>query len=230
MARVRTFLELQDDAYLRADEVGNTDRFPRSEVGRYVNQGCAEAWGHIVEAQPKGWAENATPYSTTTTANTNSYTLPNTVMKIISVRMTNGGTSYTLEPFGEDEESVLEDNIGGFNRPAGYQIRRQTLYLAPVTSAGSTLKVRFVPHHTDLSANADTWDAVLPGSDDYPVVYAAMMMETKNQRWDSVAQFQQELARLEAKIKQHATKDITMPRRIKDTRGLRRYRMFTRFR
>ena len=49
--RTRQFSELQADAYKLADLEGFTDRYPASEVGRYINQGNAECWDLLVAAR-----------------------------------------------------------------------------------------------------------------------------------------------------------------------------------
>lgn len=63
MARTRQFSELRSDAYKLSDLESFTDRFPASEVGRYINQGISELWDLLVAA--KGYAYFGKPYYAT---------------------------------------------------------------------------------------------------------------------------------------------------------------------
>src|SRR6476646_9501030 len=77
--RTRQFSELQADAYKLADLEGFTDRYPASEVGRYINQGNAECWDLLVAARGyayfgKTYYALGTPFATGTTPSTVTFT------------------------------------------------------------------------------------------------------------------------------------------------------------
>lgn len=60
MARSRTLSNLRSDAYKWADLENFTNRYPASEVTRYVNQGISELWDMLVAA--RGYAYYGKPY------------------------------------------------------------------------------------------------------------------------------------------------------------------------
>lgn len=63
MSRTRQFSELRADAYKLSDLESFTDRYPASEVGRYVNQGISELWDLLVSS--KGYAYYGKAYYST---------------------------------------------------------------------------------------------------------------------------------------------------------------------
>jgi hypothetical protein len=176
MARTRTCAEMRDDAYKRADEETNTDRFPTAEVDRYVNQGIAELYDLLIDARGREYYET-TPADTTTTS-AQSYALPATFYKLINARILNGSNqSWTLQPFMNAEESAIEDLAATTNNgPYWYQIRSGNLYIAPTPTAGLTLRMSSLapPRLTASTDGKSTWCSLRPSASRQRIVFGTL--------------------------------------------------------
>ncbi len=178
MARTRTGQELVDDAYLRADLVGATDRHPRTEVIRYINQGCTELYDLLVEARGRTYYGVTAP-TITTLGGTSLYALPAAFYQLISIRVSGAG-GYCLEPFSPQDEPFLREPSGTVAKPTHYEIQPGYVELLPLHSAGSAVVVRYVPVFTDLfDTNLSTFDGI-NGWEQYPVCWAAREMLVKD--------------------------------------------------
>jgi hypothetical protein len=103
MARTRTFSEQRDDAYKLADLEGFTDRYPASEIGRYVNQGNAECWDLLVAA--RGFAYFGKPYWVMGDVDAGNGD-NGVVMTVAGVPRVGIQTSYTLVVRIEDDDDI----------------------------------------------------------------------------------------------------------------------------
>lgn len=228
MARTRTLANMRSDAYKRSDNEGtdaSDGRHPTADVTRYVNQGCAELWDLLIEARGPEYYRVSPSYSITTTADTDSYTLPAAFYMLISVRLS-GDMGAPLVPFTAQDEPVLRhtDRQGGL--PTHYQLQRTNatssqnkLVVLPEHDANLTLVVDYVPSFTDLSADGDLFDG-LNGWEEYAVLFAARCMAVKDEEWELVRALDSDMDRMRQRIMRLAPKrDMHRARRVKDVRG-----------
>jgi hypothetical protein len=217
VARTRTGEQLIDDAYLRADLVGATDRHPRATVLRYVNQGCAELYDLLIAARGRAYFR-ATPGSITTVDGTTRYALPSSFYQLISVRL-DGPGGYCLEPFSPQDEPRLRSTSNTSTNPTHYELQPGYVELLPLHSGGSTVKVDYVPHFTDLTdSSSSTFDGI-NGWEQYPTIYAAREMYAMDDEDSKVARETAALQALAARIAGLATKrDRFRAERVKNVR------------
>ncbi len=91
--RTRLFSELKADAYKLADLEDFTDRYPSTEVGRYINQGISELWDLLVSAN--GYAYYGKPlYGTPTLTGSGAASPP--VITVTGVPRIGTSTTFTL--------------------------------------------------------------------------------------------------------------------------------------
>lgn len=228
-ARTRSGADLIEDAYRRSDNEGATDRHPRVDVLRYVNQGAAELWDLLIEARGPEYYRAAAD-EIPTTASTTSYTLETDFYLLISVYLkpSSQAGGQPLIPFTSQEEPMLRDTtLAVDGLPSHYQLRRtgagvNTLAVLPVHAAGQTIVVDYVPVFTDLTDGASSYFYGVNGWEEYIVDYAARKMATKDEEWALVKAMEDDLAMIRQRILKLAPKrDMHRARRVKDVRGPR---------
>lgn len=226
MARNRSGADLIDDALLRADVQEATDRHPRPEVLRHVNQGRAELYDILVEARGKAYFRSATPWTVTTTADTTLYTsgFPATFYRLISVRVTDadGHGGAPLEPLQPQEEAwMLDPDAEGW--PTHYDMRPNGIGIYPEHDADLRVVVEYIPCVTDLADDSATTNADgVNGWEEYVVEFAARRIAKKDGDMELIADCDREMARLKERIKRLApNRDTFRARRVQDVRGPR---------
>lgn len=226
MARARSGADLIDDALARADVQEATDRHPRAEVLRYVNQGRAELYDLLVDAFGRSYFRSSSPWTITTTANTTLYTtnFPPTFYRLIGVRVGDccGHGAMPLVPAQPMEEPwMLDPNVSGV--PTHYQLRPNGISLYPEHEADHEVTVEWIPCVTDLADDSSTTNADgVNGWEEYAVEYAAMCIHRKDEEREGVQDCRNELDRLRQRIKRMAkNRDAYRPRRVQDVRGPR---------
>jgi hypothetical protein len=218
---------LINEAYKRADQEGATDRHPRADVLRYVNQGRRELFDLLIEANGRGYYRAASPWSITTTANTTLYTgsFPAAFYQLISVRVSDGSIQETLIPFTPTEEPGLRREGVAAYMPTHYEMRPNGICLLPEHAAGRTVTVEYIAAPTDLTDSSSDYLDGVNGWEEYIVYFAAMCMAEKDDDAGCVARCDAGLKRLRERITKLAPKrDRYKPRRSSDVRGPR---MFT---
>ena len=178
MARTRTGAELIDDSYKRADMQGATDRFPRTEVLRYVNQGKCATYDLLIKARGRAFFAVKPAQTVTTTASTSRYALAAAFYMLSSVRLSGAG-GYMLEPFTPQDEPWLREPGASASKPTHYEIQPGYIELLPLHSANLSVIVDYVPVSTDLTDGATTFDGI-NGWEDYARDWAACEMLTKD--------------------------------------------------
>ncbi len=216
MARTRTGAQLIDDAYLRADLVGATDRHPRTTVLRYVNQGCTELYDLLLEARGRAYFR-ATPEPITIAGGTTRYALPASFYRLISLRVAGAG-GYCLDPFTPQDEPMLREPGVTLDKPTHYEIQPGYVELLPLHGAGSVV-CDYVPVFTDLTDGSNTFDGI-NGWEQYPVEFAAREMLLKDGEKSDAADCTQKMAMLAKRVAGLAPKrDAFRAERVKNVRG-----------
>lgn len=225
MARTRTGAELIDDAYKRADMQGATDRFPRTEVLRYVNQGCSALYDLLIKARGRPYYAVKPAPVLTTAGSTSRYALANTspavanFYQLSSVRLSGPG-GYMLDPFTpQDEPALREPGVSGA-KPTHYELQPNYIELLPLHSASLSVVIDYVPAFTDLTDGSTTFDGI-NGWEDYARDWAACEMLTKDEELPLKNSILGDMAKLEARIAQLAPRrDNFRAERVKNVRGM----------
>lgn len=208
----------------RADVEGATDRHPRSDILRYVNQGCAELYDLLIEARGAAYYRDATPWSITTTAETTLYTssYPSDFYRLISVRVSDGTVQQPLIPFTPLEEPGLRTTGVAAYFPTHYEMRPNGICILPEHQAGMTITVEHIPAITDLTDSGSSYLDGINGWEEYVVCFAARCIAVKDEEFELVRALDADMARLKARIAKLApNRDAFRPRRVQDVRGPR---------
>lgn len=217
---------LINEAYKRADQEGATDRHPRTDVLRYVNQGRRELFDLLVEANGRGYYRAASPWSITTLASTTLYTsgFPAAFYQLVSVRASDGSIQEPLLPFTPTEEPGLRQEGVAAYLPTHYEMRPNGICLLPEHAAGRTVVVEYIAAPSDLTDAADNYVDGVNGWEEYIVYFAAMCIAEKDEDMECLSRCDAGLKRLHARIAKLAPKrDRYKPRRSSDVRGPRMY-------
>ncbi len=213
---------LINEAYKRADQEGATDRHPRADVLKYVNQGCRELYDLLIDARGRSYYRSATPWTITTVADTTLYTsgFPNAFYQLVSVRASDGHAQQPLDRFTPLEEPELRSETSAAYLPTHYEDRPNGILLLPEHTADKSVIVEYIPAFTDLTDASDSYFDAINGWHEYVICFAARCMAVKDAEWDLARTLEGEMGRLKERIKKLAPhRDRFRPRRVSDIRG-----------
>lgn len=224
MARTRSGQSLIDDAYKKADLEAFTDRYPRSEVLRYINQGGAELWDIILMARGKTFGRSATPWTITTLANTTTYTsgFPSAFLELLSVRLSHGTAGEMLRPLQPAEEAWNRLDGAESTYPLFYELIPGGIRLLPEHDAGLSVVVEYAIAFTDLTDSSGSLFDGINGWEEYLVCHAAREMMLKEGELEMARVLAEDKAMLAARVAKRApSRDAYGQRRARDVRGER---------
>jgi len=219
VARTRSGQDLINDAQRRADVESATDRHPRADILRYINQGCAEVYDLIVQARGKTYFR-ATPQQITLTGGTTTrYQLDPSFYRLISARVKEP-SGYRLLPFTVEDEPWLRETNNTLATPTHYEIQPGYIELLPQHGGGRVVVVDYIPVFTDLSdSTGSTFDGI-DGWEEYAVLFAAKNIADKDENWELSQAVDAEMTRMRGRIQSLAGhRDNYRAERVKDVRG-----------
>jgi hypothetical protein len=224
VSRSRSGADLIDDAYKRSDNEGATDRHPRTDVLRYVNQGGTALYDRLIEARGRAYYRSATPWTITTVAGTTVYTsgFPANLYRIVGVRL-DDEIGEPLTPLTPQEEPSLLASSRTSSTPSHYDPRPNGIALLPRHDTGLSVVVDYVPSFTDLTDDLVSSFDGINGWEEYIVCFAARCMAVKDEEWQLMSALDADMRKLEVRIDALAPKkDASRARRVQDVRGPRR--------
>lgn len=183
MARTFQLSELRTKARERADMVGSnfvTD----SELNGYINASAAELYDMLVDA--RGLWYYGTEATVATVADTKTSSLAASFYKLIGMEVTLGGVTIPIKRLNWTEGTRYRNAAGGWaggwsnGTDIRYELAAGSVYWFPTPKAAHTVTYWYVPSHTVMTADGDTFDGV-NGWEEYIVVDAAIKMITKEE-------------------------------------------------
>lgn len=223
MARSRSGQDLINDSYKKADLEAFTDRYPRTEVLRHVNQGGAELWDILLDARGKAFARSPTPWEFETTTETIEYTtdFPEDFLELLSIRL-KCPFPQMLRPLASPEEAFLRMDNGSNAYPEFYELIPGGIQLFPEHQAGLCIVVEYAMRYDDLSDSPSSSFDGVSGWEEYMVCHAAREMALKEGELEFARLMENDKAVLKERIKKRApNRDAYRARRAKDIRGER---------
>ena len=205
MPRTATLAEMRSQVRRETDQEQSTF-VSDAEINRWLNQGIAEVWRLLVNADP-----NRGLVSTTiaTTTGTTEYALPSGFMAIRGLDYPLGDGRYCdVQPYAFTERNQLQSPLGTLvGTPCRYLVLRgdvsnSTSRLSLLPDPGTaSYRLWYVGVPATLSLDADTFDGII-GFEDYAVAWACERVRRKAE--EDPSPHTQDQARIEVRIQQEA--------------------------
>lgn len=185
MPRTRTLAQLREEARQYADMEASSF-VSDAEVNRYVNQGLAELWHVLVQADMDRYLSST---EIATTAGTYEYAVPADFAsaRTLERRESSGSErTYRLEPYnisdGHSAEQYSETFIHGLRWTILYQGTDGTATRLRFNAdpGGGFFRLWYVQAPEVLDNDADEWDGVA-GWEEWAVLWAAEQMLAKEE-------------------------------------------------
>lgn len=153
MARSFTLAQLRTEVRLRGD-YENSDVFSDTTLTAWVNDAIAEVYELVDQA-----CENyyVTETSLTTTADSDSVSLPATFYKLVGLDYLDGNRYRRL---GAHDIQARTRTGAERGAPRSYRLQAGVLRLLPMPDAAYTLRLLYIPAAPQLVADGDTFDGI----------------------------------------------------------------------
>jgi hypothetical protein len=229
MARTRTLQELRDEARQTVD-MADTQFVTDQTWNRWINQGVARVWNHLVRADPLRYV-NATPYSLSTTSGTYLYNLETsvpTLLEVVLVSLVRGSDRITVNRFHFQERNRHTNTPNVDVTPWGRTSVHYCLYGNDIDGTGqriefrpdpgtNTYEIHYVTRAPELDDDTDAYDGI-NGFEDYVIEWAARKAARKEESYEMFQSLNATLAEAKAEIEAMGpNRDSGQPDRIQDT-------------
>jgi hypothetical protein len=217
MALTQTRENMRDAVRRFTNTQGTTAllRHPNADLNDYINRGLSRLRYLLTQANPDQRYLSST--SASTSDGTSVYSLPSDFGFLISVDITANGAKTWLTSYEMHERPALtsaDQPTSGI--PFCYRLRGGNIELLPEPGGAYTYTLWYVPHTTELSADASVLDTV-NRLDDYVVAYASRFVATKDKNWDLLNECKALMAELTSEIEVLGrSRDQNAPSRIVD--------------
>lgn len=215
MANTTTLAQLRTTARRRAD-MENSTFVSDAELNDYINDAGSELYDLLVTMYRQYFHQTTT---VTLVANTEAYSLPTDIYKLLAVNRLEGGVRYPLEQFMLDELPDWEvDRLYPVltGEVLRYRILGNQIYFAPKPTAGGTIELHYVPQYTKLTGDPDVVNyAFVNGWERFISIHAAIEMRSKEE--SPTDRLERNLAKVTQLITEAAAnRDAGKPQRIRD--------------
>lgn len=210
---------MRDAVRRSADVVEFTEKHPDTRINDLLNQGLG-ALSRVCrttnpEFQPVG--SSTITFDGTETV----WPLPSNFRSLLSVEYAgDSGYKSWLNPFELHERAALSDpdTTSTATRAEGYRLQGSNIEFLPRPPDGHTALLWYATTVTQLASNAATFDT-MERLDTYVIWWAAREIAADRENWQRHDRLAAKLSELEADIRILArSKDLSMPKRIVDTR------------
>jgi hypothetical protein len=200
LALTQTREQIRDAVRKFANVQGATAllRHPNADLNDYINRGLSRLRFLLTQANPDQRYLSST--SASTVDGTTVYSLPADFSFLISADIVANGAKTWLTSYEMHERAALtsaDQPASGI--PFCYRLRGGNIEFLPEPGGAYTYTLWYVPHTTELSADASVVDTV-NRLDDYIVAYAARFVATKDKNWDLLGECKALMAELTSEI------------------------------
>ena len=190
-------------------------RHPNADLNEYLLRGLSRLRYRLTQANPD--LRYLASSSAATSDGTSVYGLPSDFGFLISVDIVANGTKTWPTSYEMHERA----NLTSADQPSSgipfcYRLRGGNVELLPEPGGAYTYTLWYVPHTSELSADASVIDTV-NRLDDYVIAYAGRFIATKDKNWDLLGECKSLMAELEEEIAVLGrSRDQNSPARIVD--------------
>ncbi len=218
-----TLLQLRTRARQRAD-MESTGFIQDSELNTYINASYAELYDLLVSKYGSDYFV-APAYTFSTTANTETYSLPADFYKLLGVDCKINSSNWkTLKRFEFAERNLSQTWDVYASEFLRYRVFGSNLLLSPVPQGSLQMRAWYIPLPTALSADSDSFSGI-NGYEEYVVIDAAIKMLTKEESDTSSLMFEKQA--MKKRIEDMAdSRDVGSPASVTDTSDINGYNYF----
>lgn len=174
-----TLLELRNRSRQRADMV-NSRFITDAELNYFINASYGELYDLLINTRGENYYVSS--YNFTTTINQDTYPLPADFFKLMGVDYVTSSTqAITLKAFRWQERNRFREpfyNVRNYNLM--YQIRGNNLVFIPTPNGNQSIRLWYIPRHSELSLDSDTFDGI-NGWEEYIIIDCAIKMRVKEE-------------------------------------------------
>lgn len=184
MPLTQTREQVRDNVRRMANVQGTTAllRHPNSDLNDYINRGYSRLRFKLNQASPdQRWMSSTT---ITTSDGTSVYSLPSDFGVLVLIDITANGATTWLDSYELHERpGLVSADQPSTGIPFCYRLRGGNIELLPVAGGAYTVTLWYIPHTSELSADASVLDT-LNRLDDFVIAYAARFVAIKDKNWD----------------------------------------------
>jgi hypothetical protein len=190
-------------------------RHPNADLNDYINRGLSRLRYLLTQANPD--QRYLSSQSASTSDGTTVYSLPSDFGSLISVDITANGAKTWLTSYEMHERPALTSaDQPSSGIPFCYRLRGGNIEFLPEPGGAYTYTLWYVPHTTELAADANVLDTV-NRLDEYVIAYAARLIAIKDKNWDLKQAASELMAELTSEIEVLGrSRDQNAPSRIVD--------------
>ncbi len=212
----------------RIDRVGSSF-VSDAEITGWLNEGLAELWDVVTQANQDYTIESDTVSVVSGTASYSLSAFDPEILRIRGITLTVGTLRYTLAPCSirerDHDPSVIDPYIylpdyygrgsAPHNSPYRYRLEGTNLVITPEPQESGTATVYYTPKVTTLSDPSDTPDSALEDHWLKHAIYHACI-EAREKEEEDTTTLQRRRLEVEQRIKKAVKRRTTDPRRIVD--------------
>lgn len=217
MALTQNREEIRDNVRRLANVQGASAllRHPDTDLNDYINRGVSRLRYLLNQANPDQRWMASSPIETERGVSV--YSLPADFGVLVLVDMTANGAKSWLTNYELHERPVLTSaDQPSLGIPFCYRLRGGNIELLPEPGGEYAVTLWYIPHTTELSADASVLDT-LNRLDDFVIAYAARFVAIKDKNWDLKTACQELMGELEEEIQVIGrTRDVNGTSRIVD--------------
>lgn len=190
-------------------------RHPHADINDYLNRAWSRLRYRLNQANPD--QRFLASDSDVTSDGTSLYSLPSDFGFLISVDIVANGTKSWLTSYEMHERASLTSaDQPSSGIPFCYRLRAGNIEFLPEPGGEYTYTLWYVPHTSELSADASVIDTV-NRLDDFVIAYASRFVATKDKNWDLLKECKDLVGELEQEIEvMGRQRDQNSPARIVD--------------
>lgn len=199
-----------------------------SELNSYINGSCAHLYNVFAEQDPSLYL---TQGSISVVSGTESYSLPATFYKAVSVNIpySTSPTGYiSAQRIGWQERHAYSGGVASDKRTTRYAIRGGNIYFWPTPTWTDTVQLDFIPAYSKMSLDTDTFDG-LSGWEEWAI--ADTLVKCASKADDDPTNWERQRALVERRLFASGDQDQAQPKTVKDVHGILdcRGRRYTRY-
>lgn len=208
MARTITLLDLRDEIGTLTQTDGATGRWSVARVNRRINMSISRFRAKLASF---GISYYLKTQSGTLTSGTATVAVPADHVQTEGISVAYQGSDYyPLEPWSWEHRDLYDEAQGGYGQPLGYRVMGDSMTIYPIPQGDYPYRWHYLPTHTDLSSDTDTFDGV-SGWENWVIADVSQYILTAESDGERLGAVLQIKAEAEAELNRYAARRTRDP-------------------